>query len=277
MRLSCNPLLFFKDIAVDRTMSLNDWFETAARLGLEGTEVQHVCLPSLEADDLAQMAGAIRARGLEVSQFISAPDFVNPDPQFHRQQIRTLQQHIDAAALLGAHCVRITAGQEYPDVPMQQGIARIVASFLECLEYADRKDVCLAYENHYKDYFWERRDFSARGEVYLEILDRLQDTALRVNFDCANPLMVGEDPAPLLGRVVDRVVHVHCTDRAKLFEYTHSVPGEGKVDFPSVFGILKRAGFDGWLSIEYNGVEGLEGLKRAIGNVRSTWEQTPSP
>ncbi len=277
MKLSCNPLLFFKDIAVDRTMSLNDWFETAADLGLEGTEVQHCCLQSLEADYLAQIAGAASKNGLEVSQFISAPDFVNPDERLRRQQVLTLEWHIDAAALLGAHCVRITAGQEYPDVSTEQGIARVVDSFLECLEYAGRKTVWLAYENHYKDYFWDRPDFSARGEVFLEILDELRDTPLKVNFDCANPIMVGEDPVRLLERVADRVVHVHCTDRAKPFEYTHSVPGEGMVDYPSVFGILHRAGFDGWLSIEYNGTEGLAGLKRAVGNIRGIWQMTGSP
>jgi 3-hexulose-6-phosphate synthase/6-phospho-3-hexuloisomerase len=55
------------------------------------------------------------------------------------------------------------------------------------------------------------------------------------------------------------------------------VAGEGLVDYPGIFKILKRAGYDGWLSIEYNGVEGLEGLKRAIAYIQRTWEEVQPP
>ena len=277
MRLSCDPILFFQEMALDRTMSLEDWFKMAADLGLAGTEIQHNCLHSHEPDYLEHIADAVRKAGLGVSQFISAPDFASPDPEHRAQEIQKLKRHIDIAAFFGACCVRVTAGQEYPDVPLEQGIAWVVESFRECLEYADQKGVWLAYENHFKDYFWERPDFSMMYEIYLEILERLRDTSLKVNFDCANPIMIGENPVALLRKVVDRVVHVHCTDRATPFEYTHAVAGEGLVDYPSVFKILKRAGYDGWLSIEYNGPEGLEGLKRAIAYIRKTWEEVQPP
>jgi len=133
--------------------------------------------------------------------------------------------------------------------------------------------VWLAFENHYKDYLWDRPDFSMRHEIFLGILDRLQHTSLKVNFDCANPFMIGENPVALLELVVNRVVHVHCSDRAVPFESTHAVPGEGLVDYHSLFGILKGAAYDGWLSIEYNGPGGLECVKRGIAYVRKTWNE----
>jgi sugar phosphate isomerase/epimerase len=273
MRVSCDPILFFKEMTLEKTMSLEDWFQIAVELGLDGTEIQHNCLRGYEPDYLEHMAWAVKETGLEVSQFISAPDFTNPDPEYRAQEVQKLRRHVDIAAFFGACCVRVTAGQEYPNVPLEQGCAWVVKCFQECLEYADQKGVWLAYENHYKDYFWERPDFSMRHEIYLEILDRLRDTSLKVNFDCANPIMTGENPVDLLGKVMGRVVHVHCTDRATPFEYTHAVAGEGLVDYPTVFKILKQAGYDSWLSVEYNGPEGIEGLKRAIAYVRKTWEE----
>ena len=273
MKLSCDPILFFKEMTVDRTMSLESWFQMAADLGLAGTEIQHNCLRGYEPGYLEHIAQAVKAAGLEVSQFISSPDFTSPDAEYRARQVERLKKHIEVAALFRATCVRVTAGQEYPGVSIEQGIAWVEECLRECLEYAARYRVWLAYENHYKDYFWERPDFSMKHEVYLAILSRLRDTSLKVNFDCANPIMIGEDPVALLSQVADRVVHVHATDRATPFEYTHAAAGEGLVDYPGVFRILKGAGYDGWLSIEYNGLEGMEGLKRAIAYVKRTWSE----
>ena len=133
----------------------------------------------------------------------------------------------------------VTAGQEYPGVSIEQGIAWVEECLRECLGYAAQYRVWLAYENHYKDYFWERPDFSMKHEVYLEILSRLRDTSLKVNFDCANPIMSGEDPVALLSQVADRVVHVHATDRATPFEYTHAAVGEGSWITPRFSGYSK--------------------------------------
>ena len=123
------------------------------------------------------------------------------------------------------------------------------------------RNVWVAYEDHYKDYFWERPDFSQRGEIFLEIVNRLRDTSFKINFDFGNPVMIGEDSIALLRPVVDRVVNVHCSDRFQ-GEYPHQIAGKGSVNFPAGFRILHEAGYDGWLSSEYNGNQGLEGLKQ---------------
>jgi sugar phosphate isomerase/epimerase len=50
------------------------------------------------------------------------------------------------------------------------------------------------------------------------------------------------------------------------------VVGEGVVDFPSIFAVLRTAGYDGWLSLEAGGPKGREGIQRGIAYVRETWE-----
>jgi len=255
------------------SMGLDDWFRLASALGFDGTEIHERSLASFDKDYLQDIVEAVKSNNLQVSQLICATDFTNPDPILRDREVQTLKQYIDASSLLDGCCLRITAGQVYPDIPRELTISWVVDCFRRCLEYALNKEVLLAYENHYQDYFWERPDFSMKHEIYLEILDQLEDTHLKVNFDCANPIMIGEDPSILLLRVLDRIVHVHCSDRATLYDYTHSVPGEGLVDFKSIFNTLKKAGWDGWLSIEYNGVEGVDGLRRASTFIRKAWEE----
>lgn len=273
MQVSCDPILFFDELVLERTMTLDDWFAMARDLGLDGTEIQHNCLDSYEPAALADLRRRLDRYGLAVSQFIGAPDFSHPDPDVRAAEVETTCRHVDVAVALEAPCIRVTAGQAHPEVSREDGIAYVVDALRETLDYADKRGVWLAYENHYKDYFWDQPDFSQPHEVFLEIVGRLVDTPLKINFDCSNSIMLGKDPAELLPEVVDRVVHVHCNDRATYHEYTHTVVGTGLADVPKLLGMLKRAGYDGWLSIEYNGNEGVSGLKQSIEFVRMTWPE----
>ena len=70
----------------------------------------------------------------------------------------------------------------------------------------------------------------------------------------------------MLKRHVERVVHVHCKDVRKdlvakaratdesfmqaVLDGVFTVPGDGFVDFPTLFNILHDAGYEGWLVSE---------------------------
>ena len=102
-----------------------------------------------------------------------------------------------------------------------------------------------------------------------------------MNYDPSNTYLAGEDPLELLGRVSDRVVTMHASDRY-LAEGTiedlrreeggatgyakrlrHGEIGKGLNDYDAIFTELKRKGFNGWISIE-DGVDGMAQLERSI-------------
>ena len=74
------------------------------------------------------------------------------------------------------------------------------------------------------------------------------------------------DPAALLRRHVGRVAHVHCKDvrpsviaRARnegwsflqgVLNGIFTVPGDGVIDYAAVLGVLRQAGYQGWLVVE---------------------------
>jgi hypothetical protein len=41
MGLSCDPILSFRDLVLERTMSPEPWLDLARELGLDGTELPH--------------------------------------------------------------------------------------------------------------------------------------------------------------------------------------------------------------------------------------------
>jgi sugar phosphate isomerase/epimerase len=47
--------------------------------------------------------------------------------------------------------------------------------------------------------------------------------------------------------------------------------GTGLAGVDNLLGMLKEGGYDGWLSIEYNGNEGRPGLEQSIEFVRNSW------
>lgn len=272
-QLSCVPVIYFRAIVLEHTMELEDWFPIAASLDVTGTEIHYRSLRSANPDYVDRIASAAGEMGLQVSQLIISPDLCHPDPDQRAAEIADVVEAVDVACHLNATCVRLTAGQAHPGAGRERAITWAAASFREVLPYAEERGVHLAFENHYKDYFWKQPDISQVGEVFLEIVRRLVDTPLRINFDTGNPLMIEEDPLPLLRAVRDRVVHVHCSDRYP-GRYEHVICGQGGVDFPALFRLLKEIDYAGWLSIEYNGSGGLQGLRSSIDYVRRTWQES---
>ncbi len=100
-------------------------------------------------------------------------------------------------------------------------------------------------------------------------VDRLMAStggAVGLLFDCGHSIFSGGDPIALLKRHVGRVVHVHCKDarpdilqRARatdesfmqaVLDGVFTMPGDGCIDFPAIFAILKDAGYSGWVVAE---------------------------
>lgn len=272
MKFGCVPMIYFKQLVLDKSMTLDQWLDVAKTLPIDATEIHDQSLASRDPQYLSQLKQKLEETNIRVSQFTAAPDYTSPNANYRQAMIEKTKADVDVAAFLGATCVRVTAGQVYPSVEREQGIQYVVESLKPALEYAYQKGVFLAYENHYKDYFWNYPDFSQRSEVFLEIARRLRPYGIRVNYDCGNQVMISEDPIPVLKEVKDLVVHVHCSDRFA-GEYRHTVATEGATPFREIFEILSAEGYDRWLSIEYNGTGGLEGLDASIRNIRKLWTE----
>jgi len=85
-------------------------------------------------------------------------------------------------------------------------------------------------------------------------------------FDTGHCLFSGGDPATLLARHIDRIVHFHCKDvrrpvldRARredqsfmgaVLDGIFTVPGDGSVDFLALLRPLAERGYTGWLVVE---------------------------
>ncbi len=175
MKLAAFPKCFMDQLVVDHTMSVFDWIEMAADLPIEGLEIYYGFLTGLDGAYLDKVRKALDRRNFEMPMLCVSPDFSQPVLEDRRREIKREKRMIDLAAKLGGRYCRVLSGQRRPDVSRKDGVRWVVEYVRECADYADGKAVVLAMENHYRDYYWQHPEFAQRRDVFLEIVNELQN------------------------------------------------------------------------------------------------------
>ena len=268
-------------------MTVFDWISIAKdQLDVEGLEMYDRFFTSLNREYLMQVRETVEQAGFVIPMLICSPDFTHPDPRERQRAIEYQKQMMEVAALLGGEGVvcRTLSGQQRPEVSREQGVKWVVDAIQQVIPTARKLGVTLGMENHYKDSQWTRPEFALKAEVFLEIIQAIDEHRhFGVQYDPSNAIVAGDDPIALLEKVKDRVVSMHASDRhlkgVTLEQFrrieqadqgmgysqylSHGVIGKGLNDYDKIFSILSRSGFNGWVSIE-DGVNGLEEIKESL-------------
>ena len=272
MKLSSLPVSFFDDI-VEGRMTLSEWARMGAEVGLDAVDLSILFVPDHSPKGVHTARREIEAMGMRVQMVTTYPDFTHPEATQRERERRILEEQFRVAAGLGAELVRVTAGQDHPHISREDGVRWAVDGLCRAAEAGRRHNVVAVFENHAQPGCWELPDFSLVTENFLEIVQRTEDCGLGINFDTANTVVDDTDPVPVLEKVAERVVSVHAADTSTTGTLTHVLLGTGLVPFVQLFGVLKGAGWDGWICMEEGSGLGQEGVRQAAEFVRRTWEQ----
>lgn len=270
MPLAAFPKCYMDQLCVTGEMSVDDWIEQSRELDVDGLEFYWGFTPWQNPEELERLRRKVDEQGRSIPMMCYSPDFTKPEPELRRQEIEQEREAIRATARLGGSYCRVLSGQRRPDVSRDQGIAWVCDAIHELLPFAEKQDVTLILENHYKDGYWEHPEFAQQQDVFLELLEAIgKHSHFGVNYDPSNAIIAGDDPIALLEAVKDHVVTMHASDRyleggtledlhrmeeegqvgyADILQ--HGIIGEGLNDYDQIFSILRDAGFDGWISIE---------------------------
>ena len=265
-------------------MSVFDWISMASEFDIEGLEMYDRFLTSLDYEYLLEVKHAANKAGFVIPMLICSPDFTTPDQKERDRAIQYQSKMIEVASILGGEgtICRTLSGQFRPEVTRQEGVTWVVDAIRSVLPIAKKRRVILAMENHYKDSQWTRHEFALKQNVFLEIIQAIEErTYFGVQYDPSNAIVAGEDPIELLNKVKDRVVSMHASDRYLKEGFTveelradenrlgyseylsHGVIGRGLNDYEKIFSILSQSGFNGWISIE-DGINGLQEIRESI-------------
>jgi sugar phosphate isomerase/epimerase len=289
MKLAAFPKCFMDELCVHHSMTVFDWIDIGAELGVDGLEFYTGFLESKQPDFLERVRASLERHGLAMPMLCYSPDFTRPDPRERELEVERQKRAIDLSAALGGITCRTLSGQRRPGVSRADGIRWVAECIEACLDHAAQRRITLVIENHYKDNYWTYPEFAQKSDVFLEILDQIQSPHFGVNFDPSNAILAGEDPLGLLDQVKHRVVTMHASDRylksgtlddLRRMETSegyasilaHGEIGQGLNDYDAIFRTLRSVGFDGWVSIE-DGMEGVEQLRASVRFLRAKMKQ----
>lgn len=284
-KLSAFPKCYMDELCVTKTMTLFDWIELAATLGVDGIEMYPGFFESFEPEYLERVEKHLVEHRLEAPMMCASPDFTTPDVQARQAEIEHEKQMIDVTAELGGGFCRVLSGQRREEVSRAEGVRWTVESIRSLLEHAASRRIVLNMENHYKDGYWLYPEFAQDIDVFVEIINQIDSPWFGVNYDPSNAVIAGQDPLEVLAAVKHRIVSMHASDRylangtleeLKQQEGTsgyannlkHGVIGKGLNNYDAIFPVLKAEGFDGWISIE-DGVNGIDELRESVRFLRA--------
>ena len=227
--------------------TVHDFIKRAAELEVGGVSLESCFFPSFDSGYLADVKAALDEYGLERVFAWGHPDGLEAGR--NKQAWQEMNTLIPKAPLLGARIMRIVASSKrFRDEPHGPQIEAVVKMLKESVKIAADCGVMLAIENHI--------DYTS-AEI-LEILERVDSDALKVNFDTGNTLRMMEDPVAAARRLGPYTVATHTKDldacrhvSPEEWYFFSSVPvGSGLIDIPGVVRALKESGFDGVLAVE---------------------------
>ncbi|KAB8134176.1 sugar phosphate isomerase/epimerase [Gracilibacillus oryzae] len=225
--------------------------------------------------------------GIEISNYAIGADFLAGDDQHFAAELERVKKEVDIANALGVkrmrHDVSFKPPTETGAEQFYQDLPKIVEACQEIADYAKQYDIVTSIENH---------------GFYIQSSDRVNMIVSLVNrpnfghtLDIGNFVCVDEDPTVAIKKCISNATMIHAKDFYVRPATWHNpgegwfsssggkylrgaITGQGDIDIKDILKTIKEYGYDGYLSIEF---EGLEECKKAskisIQNVRNIWEQ----
>lgn len=250
--------------------------DIAKEMGFEGIEFIDLSLDVQPAESQLALAKEIRAYcdsiELPIVAYTIGADFIDRENEVER-----LKGQVDVAEALGVKVMRHDVTWRR-DVDWREIVERTAGQIREVAEYAATKGITTCSENH--------------GMV-MQDAHRVETLILTVNHpnyrwlvDMGNFLCADEPPMHALPIAAPYAVHAHAKD----FIFKSEAPcdgwittrgnnairgtivGHGVVPLKECIAELRKAGYDEWLSLEFEGMEdnltalklGLQHLKKIV-------------
>jgi sugar phosphate isomerase/epimerase len=224
--------------------------------------------------------------GIEISNYCVGANFVQPDEAAFEAEIARVMKQVDIARELGVKTMRHdVASRPIPEATLMQFVAELGKLAEACrriADYAAQFGITTSVENH--GFYMQGSD---RVQALVHAVGREN---FRTTLDIGNFMCTDEDPVVATRKNLPIACMVHMKDF--YLRPAHRNPGEGwfrtaggnylrgaivghgDIDIRSVIREIKKSGYDGYISIEFEGLEPCTfGSKAGLDNVRRLWDE----
>ena len=228
-----------RDVIADRAMNMFDFVDYCADHDLTGAELTSYFFADTSADYLTRLRRHCFLRGVSVSGTAIGNNFSHPPGERRQQEIATTKMWIDRAALLGAPHVRVFAG-ETDEITREAADKLVVSALEECCDYAGQRGIFLGIENH---------DSIGSAAKLIPIVEAVRSPWLGINLDSGN--FRTETPLEDFAACLPYAVNIQLKTEIGL----GSSAGEHAADLSRLVTLMRDAGYQGWIALEYEAAE----------------------
>lgn len=266
-------------------MTITDVIDYVAEIGGEHIEIVPLGFNLKETPELIDtIKSRAASKGLEISNYAIGANFAELDDAAYEAEIERVKGEVDIAAALGVKLMRHDVGSSkdlsithfLEELPRLANACRIIA------DYAAERGITTSVENH--GYFIQHSD---RVKALVQTVNHPN---FKTTLDIGNFLCADEVSTVAVANNIGLASMVHFKDfyyrpanRAPGSGWFNTstgnwlrgaIVGQGDIDMPEVVRIVKESGYDGYISIEFEGMEDCRtGAKFGLEYVRKAWNE----
>ncbi|WP_028561568.1 sugar phosphate isomerase/epimerase family protein [Paenibacillus pinihumi] len=284
MKLGISTYSLYKALSSGE-MTIEDVLSYIAEIGAEHVEIVPLGFTLTDNDELIELIKRQAAeKGLELSNYAVGANFIGLEGEAYQAEIEKVKRDVDVAAALGIKRMRhdVAWTQDTSIGHFLEQLPKLTAACQEIADYAAPLGITTSIENH--GYFVQHSD---RVQALVKAVGR---DNFKTTLDVGNFLCADEDPSVAVANNIGLASMVHVKD----FYYrpSYRAPGEGwfksgsgnwlrgaivghgDIDMPNVLRTVKAGGYDGYISIEFEGMEECKaGTKLGFDYVKRVWAE----
>jgi len=257
--------------------TLAECVEFAGGAGFDALEVHTRHLPADKAvAEASQVKDLFARHGVGISSIAAYDNLLAGNAAQRQEAIEGMKRCVDACVAVGTDVLCALAGMPVDGKSKEQTIEEdFKVVFTPIAQYAADKGVKLAFENYFATLI---QNF----ELWDAALAVLPYDNVGFNYDPSHLIWQDIDYLAGVDRYADRIFHTHAKDteikddllairgNQLMGWWRYVIPGFGSIDWGRYVARLRRADYDGVLSIEHEDATFTpeEGLQKGLQNLR---------
>lgn len=267
----------FRKMMLNQGITVFDIIKKAKEIGFDAIEFTNLEIPT-ENEDVFELAKKVKDEAdktdIEISCYSVSADLLCGSEGNLEKEIEEIKRKVDIANILGVKLMRHDATFNFPKSPLgfNNVLPRLAEGCKKITEYAKAFGIKTMVENH--GFFCQDSD---RMEA---LVNAVNDENFGLQVDMGNFLCVDEDPILAVSRCAHYAYNAHVKDFIRISGQEDSpgegfittrggayirgtVAGHGIVPIKQCTLALKKAGYDGFLTLEFEGWEEIEQAVKA--------------
>jgi sugar phosphate isomerase/epimerase len=238
---------------------LNEAIRMIAEIGYEGIELlcdsPHAYPPTFQDKDIHSFKNQIAKFRLVISNLnaftlysisdVYHPSWIEDDKVSRELRITHTINCIRLAKKIGAKNLSTEPGgplmgkktnMKYLEKLFMEGLNRVVP-------IAEEENIKILIEP-------EPNLLLENSNQFLNFIKNFSTDNVGLNFDIGHFYCVREDPTEIIYKLSEYIEHFHLADIASNRIHNHLIPGEGSINFRSVFKAIEGIGYKGFVTVE---------------------------